>query len=511
MTPPLHSSDAERSVLSALIVAADHLGPDPSAEMLADVRELLPAEAFYFATHRLVFELIVELFEKKRPWGQTSLTQLLTDCGRYEWERGDEAPAIYIAELTLTPSPLTGYKDHAHIVREKWTRRRLQGACQETLKALAEEQDGDMEKLLAAHSSQVLSVAEGCAPRDNFRLPKEGVMNAMNRLQDAYANRGGITGLPSGLMDLDRTTSGARGGQMIVIAGSTGMGKTAFMLQWAKHLAVECGQPVAIFSLEMSYDELVERALYGEARVSLQRARDGMLAAADFTRFHGAAERVASAKLYIDDWSGLNILQMQARARHAVKNLGCRMLFGDYVQLFEGVDERDNDRVRELARISRGIKLCAKGNNVPFAVGAQYNRKPDERSGMIVINPYVKEDNGTPMKFKRLGIPQLGDLRECGAIGQDADLVVSPYRPWYWSKQDDDLVHRKGHLEWAQFMVLKQRNGPVGSIICQYQADECRFITCPDENGNERKTMMTNNPEQRQAALHSEEEEPEML
>lgn len=501
-TPPLHSNDAETGVLGGLILMGTHHAAETGHETVASIRELLPPEAFFFAGNRTVYEKICGLSEAGKAFDLLSLIQGLRDAGHetlggHVGNQPCASMPVFLSELLTNSVTAANLGYHAGIVREKFVRRELECACRHVTRRLHEEQDGDVQAILDDAQTRILSVAESNAPRDNFRRPKDGVMTALARLQEAYENRGGITGLPSGLMDLDRMTTGWKPGQVIIVAGSTGMGKTAFMLQCAEHLAVDCGVPVAYFSLEMDYDELCARALHGRARVSLQRARDGHLADRDFARLTAAATGVAEAPLYIDDWSGLNHLEMRARARHAVRKLGCRAIFGDYLQLVSGTDERENDRTRELAQISRAIKITAKTLKVPIIFGAQLNRKPDERSSQVVVNPWVTDDDGKPMRFKRHGVPQLGDLRECGAISMDADIVLHPYRPWYWSKSDDDRVST--HVEWAQLLVSKQRNGPVGPVYCQFIDDETRFVTLPDSNGNERENLYTTAAAKQQA------------
>ena len=498
----IYSNDAETGVLGGLLLLASAQGAEAVRDQLTQLRQLLPGEAFYGFGHRAVWRTMCELMDAGRPVEPVSIIQAMVDVGLAD--QGGEiagfvAPtcASFIMQLATATVTLAYLADHAEIVRKKFIRRELLRICADTEKKVREETEEE-QKLLDDTAASILRVSEANAPQDNFRGPKAGVMEAINQLQAAWDNRGGITGLPSGLMDFDRMTTGFKPGQMIVVCGSTGMGKTALMLQLAEHLAVDCGIPCGIFSLEMSYEELCQRALCSRAQVSLQRVRDGFLKEKDWDRLSKEASKLATAPLYIDDWSGLNDLELRARARHAVKKLGCRAIFLDYLQLVEGVSEgREDNRVMELARTSRGIKLTAKSLGVPFIVGAQLNRKPDERTSLVTINPFViDEETRKPMQFKRRGVPQLGDLRECGAIGQDADLVVAPYRPWYWSNNGADLV--SDHIEWAQLITLKQRNGPVGPVTVHFVSDETRFVTCPDKDGCERTNVYTNNKEKRQ-------------
>ena len=485
------SPDAEQAVICAMLIGGE--------AVVEDMDAALRPECFTVGAHATLFAHITELVRAHKKADFITLTNVLRDRGALEEVGG----AAGVTELFALLPSAANVRYHAEIVREMYSRRRVIAAGREMIRRAWEpSEDGtgnDSTAIVDEAMDDLLSISEQNNVEETFRQPKEGVFTAIEALENAYNNRGGIQGISTGLVDLDRMLGGLKPKQQIIVCGSTGMGKTALMLNLAKHIAVREKMPVAILTLEMSYDELTARALHEEAAVSLQRARDGFMAAEDFPRLTVAASRLAEAPMWIDETAAVNVHELKAKCRRAVKKFGARVIFVDYLQLLESTEEgRDENRQQELTKISRACKLIAKGLNITLIVGAQLNRKPDERKTEIVINPNVKEEDeesSRPRKFKRLGVPMLGDLRESGAIGQDADIVIAPYRPWYWSKMEEDKVSQ--NREWASLFVLKQRNGPIGQIICHFIPDETRFASLPDAQGMERP-LFSNNPEQRQ-------------
>ena len=277
-------------------------------------------------------------------------------------------------------------------------------------------------------------------------------MQAIETIEQLYDRKGAITGLPTGFTEIDRMTSGLHGAEMIVIAARPSMGKTAFAMNIAEHVAINAKHPVAIFSLEMSSQQLVQRLLCSRARVNLQKIRDGFLSERDFPNLTNAASKLADSEIYIDDTSGLSILELRAKARRLKQKHNIELIVIDYLQLLRSPSKRAQDnRQIEIAEISSGIKALAKELNIPIIVLAQLNRNPEARAG---------------------GKPRLSDLRESGSIEQDADLVGLLVRSEYYAEDEEAKEETRGE---AELIIAKQRNGPVGEVKLTFLKEFTRF------------------------------------
>jgi replicative DNA helicase len=262
--------------------------------------------------------------------------------------------------------------------------------------------------------------------------------------------------LPTGFIELDRMTSGLHAGEMIVIAARPAMGKTAFAMNVAEHGAMDIGKAVAVFSLEMSSQQLVQRILCSRAKVDLQRVRNGFLSERDFPNLTAAASQVAAAKMFIDDTAGLTVTELRAKARRMKSKYDIQLIVVDYLQLLRSMSRRAQDnRQLEISEISAGIKALAKELELPIIVIAQLNRQPDTRT-------------------KEGGRPRLSDLRESGSIEQDADLVGLLVRPEYYETDDEAKQERAGE---AELIIAKQRNGPTGDVPLTFLKQFTRFET----------------------------------
>src|SRR5438445_335358 len=283
-------------------------------------------------------------------------------------------------------------------------------------------------------------------------------------IEKLWERRGGITGLSTGFIELDRLTSGLHAAEMIVIAGRPSMGKTALAMNMAEHVAVNQKKPVAVFSLEMSSQQLVQRMLCSRARVNLQRVRDGFLGERDFPSLTAAASKLAEAKIFIDDSPSLEILELRAKARRLKAQQDIELVLIDYLQLLRSATRRAKEnRQLEISEISAGLKALAKELNIPVIVVAQLNRQPEARSG---------------------GKPRLSDLRESGSIEQDADLVGLLVRPEIYEEDEEARAEKEGE---AELIIAKQRNGPVGEIPLTFLKhftrleDRARNVKEPEE------------------------------
>jgi len=284
---------------------------------------------------------------------------------------------------------------------------------------------------------------------------KDQVMEAIESIEKLYERRGSITGLPTGYSELDKMTDGLHAAEMFVIAARPSMGKTALAMNIGEHVALDHKMPVAIFSLEMSSQQLVQRLLCSRARVNLQRVRDGFLSERDFPNLTAAASKLAESKIFIDDTAGLSILELRAKARRLKTQHDIQLIVIDYLQLLRSTSRRAQDnRQLEIAEISSGVKALAKELAIPIIVLAQLNRNPENRSG----------DNK--------GRPRLSDLRESGSIEQDADIVALLVREEYYADNDEEKQEAEGK---ATLIIAKQRNGPVGDVPLTFLKEFTRF------------------------------------
>jgi replicative DNA helicase len=280
-------------------------------------------------------------------------------------------------------------------------------------------------------------------------------MAAIESIEKLYESRGAISGLPTGLADLDSMTDGMHEAEMIVIAARPSMGKTALAMNIAEHIAVDLNMPVAVFSLEMSAHQLVQRLICSRARVSLKKIREGFLAEHEHPKLTQMASQFAGCKLFIDDTPGLSILELRAKARRLKSQHDIKLVVIDYLQLLRSTSRRAQDnRQIEIAEISSGIKALAKELAIPIIVLAQLNRNPEARTG------------------SSKGRPRLSDLRESGSIEQDADLVGLLTREEYYADNDEERAEAAGK---ATLIIAKQRNGPVGDIPLTFIKEFTRF------------------------------------
>jgi replicative DNA helicase len=283
-------------------------------------------------------------------------------------------------------------------------------------------------------------------------LIKDVVHKAINRLEEYHANQGMLTGLSTGFPDLDKMTTGLHGGEMIVVAARPSMGKTSLAMNIAESVAIDQKLPVGVFSLEMSSESLVLRMLCSRARVNLRNIREGFFSERDFPKITSAAGKLAAAPLYIDDTAGLSILQLRAKARRMWQQYGVKLFVIDYLQLLHSTARRAENRQQEIADISNGVKALAKELNVPVIVLAQLNREIE------------KEKNRKP---------RMSDLRESGAIEQDADLIGLLYKPSAGDEDEGPSTEQESVA--VNLLIAKQRNGPTGDVNLTFLKTYTRF------------------------------------
>jgi replicative DNA helicase len=437
-----YSEDGEKGVLCSLLL---------SPREVADICVLqLRHQAFYIPAHQIIYGLVLEFGDKRKPIDFISLKQTLKDRNQLEEIGGQE----FLADLYNFVPTAANASYYIDIVREKDLLRRLISACNR-LSTQCYDQQGEVEPLLDEAEKEIFAIT-GEHVKTEIVPTKVLVMEAIEQIEKLYETRGSVTGLPTGFVELDRMTSGLHPAEMIVIAARPSMGKTALAMNIAEHVAIDIGKAVAVFSLEMSSQQLVQRILCSRAKVDLQRVRNGFLSERDFPNLTAAASQVAAAKMFIDDTPGLSVTEMRAKARRMKSQHDIQLIVIDYLQLLRSMSRRAQDnRQLEISEISAGIKALAKELNLPIIVIAQLNRQPDTRA-------------------KEGGRPRLSDLRESGSIEQDADLVGLLVRPDYYETDDEAKQERAGE---AELIIAKQRNGPTGDVPLIFLKQFTRFET----------------------------------
>ena len=434
---PPYSEDAELAVLSAMLM-------DPDA--IVHAAEILDDSMFYAERHRRVFRAMLGIAERGSVVDPLTLADELSRRGELDAAGGKD----YIGYLVDVVPTAANVEYHAQIVREKAILRSLiQVSTQIVHDAFAGMSTAG--ELLDQAESKIFQVSQQRKP-DGFMRIKELLWPTMERIEAIQKGGKTITGVASGFTDLDELTSGFQPADLIIIASRPSMGKTAFCLNVAQHAAIEDHVPVALFSLEMSKESLVQRMLTSEARVDSQRLRRGMLRDDEFPMLARAAGILSSAPIWIDDSPGMTLLEMRSKARRLKAESGIGMVIVDYLQLMQGHSSAEN-RQQEVSQISRGLKALAKELNVPVVALSQLSRAPEQRTG----------DHR----------PQLSDLRESGAIEQDADLIMFLFRQeMYEGPNDKDGNSIEGK---AELIVGKQRNGPTGLVNLHFYKQFTRF------------------------------------
>ena len=426
------SAEAEQAVLGAMLL-------DQDAALRAS--ELLEDSMFYREAHRRLFRAMAALTERRTVIDHITLRDELMRRGELDAAGGLE----YLAELVDAVPTAANLEFHARIVKDKAILRRLiEGATA----IVTEAYDGKATaaELLDSAESRIFQISQQRGD-EGFTRIKEMLWPTMERIETLQKSGKAITGVPSGFTDLDSLTSGFQPSELIVVAARPSMGKTAFCLNIASNAALE-GQGVAIFSLEMSKESLVHRMLTAMARVDSQRVRQGSLRDFDFTQLARAAGILQSCPIWIDDTPALTLLEMRSKARRLKAENDLRMVVVDYLQLMRSPEYSEN-RVQEISDISRSLKALARELEIPVIALSQLSRASEQRGGERK--------------------PILSDLRDSGAIEQDADLVLFIHRPEYYDREDES---KRGL---AEVMLSKNRNGPTGDVQLRFSREYTRF------------------------------------
>src|SRR6266542_1282216 len=438
---PPHSVEAEQGVLGSMLISP--------REAIGECVEKINEEYFYIPAHQTIYNVLVDLWNAGQAIDLITFTQVLRDRNLLDAVGG----AAFVTTLFTFVPTAANVQYYLDIVRDKHILREIIAVATESVRRAYEEQD-EVNNVLDEVEQRIFAVGE-----DRFKgqmlSMKEQVMSTLESIEKLFENKGAITGVSTGFRDLDRLTSGLHSSEMIVIAARPSMGKTALAMNIAEHAAIEVKLPVAIFSLEMSAQQLVQRMLCSRARVNLAKTRDGFLAEADFPKLTHAASKLAEAKIFIDDSAGLTILELRAKARRLKAQQDVQLIIVDYLQLLRSTSRRAQDnRQLEISEISAGLKGLAKELKIPIIVVAQLNRNPEIRTG------------------SGKGVPRLADLRESGSIEQDADLVGLLVREEYYADSDEERTELEGK---AELIIAKQRNGPIGQVKLSFLKNFTRF------------------------------------
>ena len=429
-TPP-QSMEAEMAVLSAMLLERD---------VISLAVEKLSAACFYYEPHRMIFNQILALYDDNQAVDLLTLTEKFKNLGELEKVGG----ASYVASLLYYLSTTANVEHYIKIVQDKTILRRLIDISAEIINQCYGAPE-EMEAVLDLAERKVFEITQRRVG-DSIVPFRELVKDSVETIEKLYQRKQLVTGIPTGFRDFDEMTSGLQMSDLVVFAARPSMGKTSFALNIVEYAALHENIPMAVFSLEMSKPQLVMRMLCSYSRVSLQKVRTGFLGEKDFPRLVAAAGKLAAAPIFIDDTPGITIREIRAKARRLKSKHDIKLIVLDYLQLMQGVGRRTENRQQEIADISRSLKGLARELNVPVVVISQLNRAVEGR-----------QDHR----------PQLSDLRESGAIEQDADVVVLLLRREYYDAEDSPGL--------ADVIMAKQRNGPTGDIKLRFFSEYTRF------------------------------------
>jgi replicative DNA helicase len=439
---PPHSMEAEVGVLSCILIAPN----DCMGECIESLK--MGAEAFYDLRHQTIFSNLAEMYDSRVAIDVITLQQRLKDKQLLEQVGG----LAYLSPLPDAVPSAANLSYYLEIVKEKYLLRKMIHTCTDVVSRVYDF-EGEVDMLMDEVERDILRISEARVEGQSSNI-KELVKRAINQIEDFHQRQGMLTGVGTGFTDLDKMTSGLHPGEMIVIAARPSMGKTSLAMNIAEHVALEQKLPVGVFSLEMTSESLVLRMLCSRSRVNLRNIRDGFLAERDFPKLTGAAGKLANAPLFIDDSSGLSILQLRAKARRMSQQYGIKLFVIDYLQLLHSTARRAENRQQEIADISNGVKSLAKELNVPVIVLSQLNRELE------------KDKNRKP---------RMSDLRESGSIEQDADLVGLLYKPNSGDDDDSAAPSEEQDAVPVNLLIAKQRNGPTGDVHLTFMKSYTRF------------------------------------
>ena len=440
---PPHDLEAEQAILGSMLTDKD---------AVISAIEVLREEDFYREDNKAIYEAIFNLYNRAEPVDIITVKSELESMGKFEQVGGLE----YLAELPEKVPTTANAMKYIKIVEEKSTLRRLIRTANEIID-LVYDQTEDVEDIMEGAEKKIFNIMQEKNQKGYSPL-KDILVESFTQLEELYNKKQHITGVPTGFAELDYKTAGLHGSELILIAARPAMGKTAFALNIAQNAALRYNKTVAIFSLEMSKDELVQRLMCSEAEVDSQRLRSGNMQSSDWEKLAQAMSTLSEAPIYIDDTSGCTLTDIRAKCRRlAMTDKNLSLIIIDYLQLMES-SGRETDRTQQISQISRGLKILAKELNVPIIALSQLSRATEQRTD------------------KR---PIMSDLRDSGSIEQDADIVMFIYRGEYYAskgqmegEEAEELAKNKGE---AEIIIAKQRSGPVGTVNLIFQNNITKF------------------------------------
>lgn len=449
--------EIEKAVLGALMLEKD---------AYSNVSEILSPESFYDKKHELIFEAIVDLAVSGRPIDMLTVTEQLKKNGNLK-AAGD---LLYISELTSDVASTAHLEYHAKIIAQKFLSRELikfSGLIQ----GKAYDDSIDVEDLMQEAEGKLFEISQRNIKKDAVQI-NPVINDAISAIQKAAQKKEGLSGVSSGFTDLDKITSGWQSPDLIIIAARPAMGKTAFVLSMAKNMAVNFKTPVAVFSLEMSNVQLVNRLITNVCELSGEKIKSGRLEAYEWEQLDHKINELYDAPIYVDDTPSLSVFELRTKARRLVREHDVKCIIIDYLQLMNASGMAYGSREQEVSMISRSLKGLAKELNIPIIALSQLNRGVEARTGA---------------EGKR---PQLSDLRESGAIEQDADMVCFIHRPEYYGIKEDSTGRDLTGL--AEIIIAKHRNGAVGDVLLRFKNSFVRFENLQDSGNSHEYTSKIN-------------------
>jgi replicative DNA helicase len=438
---PPQNLDAEQAVLGSILIDRD---------AIIEVADFLHTEDFYRQAHARIFATMLTLFEHREPIDVVTVAEELERNGELESVGG----ASYLSTLGNDTPTAVHVAQYGRIVERKATLRRLISAAGK-IAAIGYEDGSDIQESVDRAEAELFAVAQKRAT-DGFSPLKTLLHDAYDRLDYLHAHRGEIVGVASGFADLDQLTTGSQPSDLVVLAARPSVGKTSLALNIAEHAAVREGKTVGVFSLEMSKEQLVLRLLSSVATIDSQRLRSGFLEELDFARIAPALQALSDAPVYIDDTPNISTMELRTKARRLQAEHGLDLLVVDYLQLMQATStSRDANRVQEVSEISRGLKALARELRIPVIALSQLSRQPEMRESRE---------------------PRLSDLRESGAIEQDADLVL-----FLWREKERAAEEGESDGEVINLRLAKHRNGPTGEVKLWFRKSQTRFVSYAGE------------------------------
>ncbi|HWB39138.1 MAG TPA: replicative DNA helicase [Candidatus Saccharimonadales bacterium] len=443
-TQPPQNSEAEASLLGALLIDSD---------AIVKIADSVSATDFFEPRHQKIYEAISQLYEAHQAIDVLTLSDKLKNGGLLDSIGG----SAYLTELTNFVPTAAHVEQYADIVSQKAMRRRLISASKE-ITGLGYDESKQLRELIEEAETRLFEVSQQHIKQNVISL-ETILAESFDRLDDLHKDKNKIRGIPTGFKDIDNTLAGFQRSDLIILAARPSMGKTALALNFAHNVAVKANQPVLIFSLEMSKEQLVDRLLSMESQVDAWALRTGNLTDADFEKIGQAMGTLSEAQIFIDDTPGITVSDLRTKARREAHQRPLGLIIVDYLQLMSGSSRfggGEGNRVQEISEISRGLKGVARELNVPVLALSQLSRSVESRSPQI---------------------PQLADLRESGSIEQDADVVAFIYREEYYNPETENK-------KIAEIHIKKHRNGPTGNVALRFENEKQRFYDLDTRHQN---------------------------